>query len=465
MSSFITRRSFLKGVAAAGAGTLLFSDESSAALRRAGRRTPSCIVIGSGLSGLAAAYELKRARWQVTVLEARDRIGGRVFSQHMGQEKKLVCELGAEWIGEDHERMIALCRHFGIPLQRHRFRPVNLMRDGKVSAPKPIDDHFSPQAKAAWARFSKAYSHYSKADFKRLDRQDWWTFLRNIGFPDGDLRLRDLADSTDFGESIRAVSAYAAASEYMGSEKSRDNEMDYKMTGGNSRLTQALAARVGTSNIHLDMPVQAITQRAGKVWVKSGERRWSADACICTVPTRSLRKIEFDPPLPAAQARAADELQYARIVKTSVLYAERFWKTDDFSLVSDVTSHYYFHSTQRQPGPEGILTSYSIGDKADVLAAQDEQRRMRIVAQDITPVSDRAPELARDVRSYAWQRDRYTQGSYAIYRPGQWFTLRPILQRPHGKVLFAGEHLADWQGFMEGAVNTGEAAARTLIGK
>jgi monoamine oxidase len=79
---------------------------------------------------------------------------------------------------------------------------------------------------------------------------------------------------------------------------------------------------------------------------------------------------QFDPPLPAAQSLAADQLQYARIVKSSVLYSERFWKREDYGLVSDLTSHYYFHSTKNQKGKEGILTSYTIGDKADVLAAQ-----------------------------------------------------------------------------------------------
>lgn len=70
-----------------------------------------------------------------------------------------------------------------------------------------------------------------------------------------------------------------------------------------------------------------------------------------------------------------------------------------------------------------------------------------------------------NIQSYAWQRDQYTLGAYAFYRPGQWFTLRPLLARPHGKVLFAGEHVAEWQGFMEGAVVTGEEAAKTLTGK
>ena len=65
---------------------------------------------------------------------------------------------------------------------------------------------------------------------------------------------------------------------------------------------------------------------------------------------------------------------------------------------------------------------------------------------------------------YSWQRDQFTDGVYALYKPGQWFGIRPILARPHGKVLFAGEHIADWQGFMEGAVETGEAAAQSLIG-
>ena len=132
--------------------------------------------------------------------------------------------------------------------------------------------------------------------------------------------------------------------------------------------------------------------------------------------------------------------------------------------MSDTTSHYYFHSTQNQPGKQGILTSYAIGEKADVLASQSDQRRMKIVAGDLIDFNENAPGLARGIASYAWQRDQYTDGAYALYRPGQWFGIRPILQRPHGKVLFAGEHLADWQGFMEGAIETGEQAASSLIG-
>lgn len=450
------RRDFLKtsGLAAIGV-PLLFSPYVQ-------RRRYSCIIIGAGLSGLAAAHALKNNKpsWDVTVLEARERTGGRVNSFRFKQNPELVCELGAEWVGESHDRMKALCHDFEIPLKDHRF-DAWLMRDGIVKRPGQWD--FSPKAKAAFEKLKKAYEGYSNTQKLRLDQYDWWTLLDEIGFSEDDLLLRDLQDSTDFGETIRMISAYAAAAEYF--ESSPANEMDYKMEGGNSRLIEKLVTSLGAGSVRTGMIVQRIRQRSGRVTVTANGADFVADACICTVPARTLDKIEFDPPLSAAHKAAAEKLQYARIIKNSVLFRERFWGPENFSLVSDVTSHYYFHSTKDQTGKQGILCSYAVGEKADVLASQNNRRRTEIITRDLLPLEKDAPDLALDIQSYAWQRDKYTQGAYAFYRPGQWFTLRPILSRPHGKVLFAGEHLADWQGFMEGAVVTGEAAAAELAGR
>jgi monoamine oxidase len=447
-----TRRDFLKTAAVAAVGApLVFSPYVQ-------RRAYSCIIIGAGLSGLAAAYALRD--WNVTVLEARQRIGGRVLSFKFKENPELVCELGGEWVGASHDRMKALCHDFKIPLQDHRFEAW-LMQDGVVKRPGQWD--FSPQAKAALAKFLKTYEGYTERDRVRLDQYDWWTQLKKIGFSEEDLLIRDLQDSTDFGETIRMVSAYAAAAEYF--ESSLANEMDFKLQGGNSRLVNALAARLGNASIHTGMAVQKIAQRGGRIAVTAGGRDFSADACICTVPASVLNKIVFDPPLPSIHSAAANKLQYGRIVKNQVLFKERFWGPEDFSLVSDLTSHYYFHSTKDQPGKQGILCSYAIGEKADVLASQNNRRRSEILTHDLLPLDRRAPELAANIQSLAWQRDPYTQGAYAFFRPGQWFTLRPILQQAHGKILFAGEHLADSQGFMEGAVVTGEAAAQALKGR
>ncbi len=445
------RRDFLKAFGVLSAGAALTPQVFSQ------KRQKSCVIIGAGLSGLAAAYKLKNAGWKVTVIEARDRIGGRVFS-HKDPQTGLICELGAEWVGESHERIKALCKDFNIPLQKHQFEDL-LLRDGRVY--RPGEWGFSPQAKTAFEKAIAGYEKLTSAEKVRLDRVDWWNYLEKIGFTGDDLRLRDLMDSTDFGESIRHVSAFAALAEY--AESSPKNEMDYKMSGGNSRLTEEFAKRVGTENILLNTRVNKIRQRQGIAAVTAGNDFFKADAVICTAPIQSLLKITFDPPLPTAQRNAAEQLVYARICKNSVVYSDRFWKQEDFSMVSDTTSHYYFHSTQNQPGKEGILTSYAVGEKADVLASQSDERRMRIIAGDISPLDNESPNKARRIVSYAWQRDEFTDGAYALYKPGQWFGIRPILARAHGKVLFAGEHIADWQGFMEGAINTGEDAAAALL--
>lgn len=448
------RRDFLKILGASSVGIALSSQNVFAQ-----RRRKSCVVIGAGFAGLAAAYKLKNANWDVTILEARDRIGGRVFSQTVPQNKNFVFELGAEWVGMSHERIKALCADFKIPLQRHQFDDY-LLQNGKVSRPGAWG--FSAQAKQAFEKAKANYEKLSALQQRNLDKLDWWTYLEKIGYTEDDLRLRDLMDSTDFGESIRHVSAFGALAEY--AESSPKNEMDYKMTGGNSRLAEEFAKRIGAENIKTNTLVTEIIQAKNAiVTVKTATDSYNTDAVICTAPTQSLLKIKFNPALPTVQQEAAEKLIYARICKNSVLYENRFWKDENFSMVSDVTSHFYFHSTQNQQGKEGILTSYAIGEKADILASQSDERRMKIITNDLKDFNEDAPKLAKGITSYAWQRDKYTDGAYALYRPGQWFGIRPILQRPHGKILFAGEHLADWQGFMEGAIETGESAARSLI--
>ncbi len=453
-SNKTNRRDFLKLSGVATIGALLSANSVFAQ-----RKSKSCVVIGAGFSGLAAAFKLKNAGWKVTVLEARNRISGRVFSHRMNENPDLICELGAEWVGEHHERIISLCKDFKLDLQEHRFED-SLMQNGKVSRPKTWG--FSEKSETALSKLLKSLDGKTRLQLEALDKKDWLTVLRNLGFSDEELRIRDLMDSTDFGESIRFVSGYAAAGEYAVS--CEHNEMDYKITGGNSRLAEEFAKRIGAENIKLNTLVEEIYQSKGIVTVKTKDAKFVCDAVICTVPTASLQKIKFTPELPPIQQKAAESLIYARIIKNSVLYDERFWEADDFSMVSDTTSHYYFHSTQKQAGKQGILTAYAIGEKADVLASQDDKRRMEIIANDLVPFNRNAPNLARGIASYAWQRDEFSKGAYAIYRPGQWFGVRPHLLKPHGKVLFAGEHLSDdWQGFMEGAIETGEAAAESLI--
>ncbi len=429
------------------------------------RKKHGCIVIGGGLAGLAAGYRLSQRGWHVGVFEANRRLGGRVFSHRFAKARNLVCELGGEWIGDDHCAMRRLAGVFGLELQPHQYSFFFWNVKNPSRTFDPGQWCFSAKAEKEFKAFAEEFKGYSQTDLRHLDKFDWWTRLRQMGFRHEELLQRDLMDSTDFGESIRQTSAYTAATEYLGGNAT--DEMDSKIVSGNSHLIHALAASIGKASVHTDAEVKLVRQRGEKVKVilATGEE-FTADVCICAVPARCLKNIDWDPPLSQEQRDAADQLQYSRIMKSAVLYRERFWgrhNSNGFSVFTSRVSDFCFDSTYLREGKGGILCSYAIGEKADDLAAEPDKNDVATwLTQDVLhAISRRQTASTRPVaiRTQAWQNEDWIGGAYAFYRPGQWFTVRPILQRPHDRVLFAGEHLAEWQGFMEGAVNTGEAAA------
>jgi monoamine oxidase len=426
----------------------------------------SCIVIGAGLSGLAAAYELTKARWRVIVLEARDRTGGRVRTFRFPEAPHLYCELGGEWVGRGHKHMKALCNEFGLePLKRHAF-DFSFLERGKINGPFKVGKWpFSTKAQIAFDTLRDEAKTWTPRAQEILDRKDWWTILRDRGFTRKELLRRDLMDSTDFGESIRQVGGFSAAAEYFSSNK--NDEMDFRIKDGNIRLVDALRNKVTHryGRVLLNQEVNVIRQDRQGVHVSTSRGRpHHAAFCICTVPARTLTKIKFIPSISDDQWDAAKQLQYARIMKTVLLFKERFWmenRTTKFSCFTDGPSDFIFDSTLYQEGASGILCSYAIGDKADDLNACSRQTLKALIDQDLRRIFPCAPAAAA-IEAQPWQEDKYTQGAYALYRPGQWFGLRAILQEPHERVYFAGEHLAEEQGFMEGAVVTGQDAAANV---
>ncbi|MFI5096679.1 MAG: flavin monoamine oxidase family protein [Candidatus Acidiferrales bacterium] len=435
-----------------------------------------CVVIGGGLAGLAAAYHLTQERWKVTLVEAAGRLGGRVKSHQFKNAPGLVCELGGEWIGNDHVEMQRLCRTFDLELEPHQYSNSFWNQKKTVRLIAPGEWCLSKKSERLWKKFQKRFLKFKPAELRRMDKLDWWTQLEELGFDREDLVKRDLMDSTDFGETIRMNSAYTAATEYLSSKKQRvddTDEMDFKIVGGNSRLVNALAHTVGRENIHKNWGVTHIIQKNGRVTVRGkGQKPVEADACVCAVPAHCLRRIIWDPAISPEKRAAAEQLQYARITKTAVLCAKRFWpqpKKSGFSVCTSLASDFCFDSTYGQEGRQRILCSYAIGDKADDIAASPREELKNWIVEDVVHACgfhwqpEKIRRIALAIEQQAWQKDPFTGGAYAFYRPGQWFTVRPALQKPHGNVFFAGEHLADWQGFMEGAVVTGKAAADAVL--
>jgi monoamine oxidase len=440
------------------------------------RKRRSCVVLGAGLAGLSAAHRLTEKGWDVKVVEAQDRIGGRVWSHQFREDPSLVCELGGEWIGKDHHEMLRLCRFFGLHRMQHRYAYSFWESGHPLRFTAPGRWPLSGASKRCFDRLEKQYNAYNNWELIEMDKLDWATKLNESGFRLKDLLQRDLMDSTDFGESVRQVSAYVGASEYFGTAgvgANTTDEMDYKLAGGNISLVSALADSVGRRRIHKNFVVRRIHQDSNGVEVYSTNgARLSAEVCICTLPAHQLPRIGWGKAdLPQDQRDAARQLQYARITKTAVLCSERFWPTPPrggFSVFTTLASDFCFDSTLGQKGNRRILCSYAIGDKADDIAAAPIHKLKNWIVEDVANAAQlgwkpkQVGKVALTAKRQPWQKDKFIRGAYAFYRPGQWFTIRPILQRPHGKVFFAGEHIADEQGFMEGAVVTGRDAADNL---
>ena len=425
------------------------------------KKVKSVCIIGAGFAGLMAAHTLKERGIKVTILEAKNRIGGRVFSHHPSSAPEQVIELGAEWVGQSHELIKGLCKKFNLILENNQFETHltfngQYFKDGKWS--------LSPAFNTFWAAKKTIWKNMPEKQKKKLDRTDWWRFLSDKKFDDRDLMLRELMDSTDFGESIRHVSAYAAYAEY--AESSEKNEMDLKIKGGNSQLTEALSKSIGKENILLSHKVNNIIQNKNGVQLHcENGSTFEADKLICAVPTFSLRKIQWAPQLPEIMVDALAELQYARIGKFPMVFSEKFWKQENFDMVTDTPAHYFYHATKNQNVPGGTLICYATGDKAESLNSISPEQRKSIILDALKPAfGDVGKYLKEDLKFY-WGNEPASYGAYALYGVKQWFDVMPVLSEPFQNTLFAGEHLAEWQGFMEGALQSGKDAAEKILGK
>jgi monoamine oxidase len=248
---------------------------------------------------------------------------------------------------------------------------------------KPDEWDYSPEWKVKFEKIIKDYGMLTVDDKKKLDKMDWWRFLMNHDIPQKDLDIREYSDSTDFGESIRFVSAYAALAEY--AESNENNEMDYKIEGGNSKLATALSEKTGLEKIKLNHKAVSVNYETKVTVVCSNGQRFEADSLICAIPTYSISKISWNPLLPQNKIDAINALQYSRINKSATIFKERFWKDESFSIITDSFAHYFYHGTKYQSSERGVLISYSIGDKADMLSHLKGDEKEKTITDSLYP--------------------------------------------------------------------------------
>jgi len=410
------------------------------------------LILGGGLAGLSAGFKLKQKNLDFILLEARDRLGGRVWTEKL-PGSDLHFELGGEWIGKNHLEIIELARFFKLELIEHTFKVSTFINNYYIKD-KP---YYYNQV---WEK--QLNDFLTKIDnLEDLDKLSWEEFLILDGINQHDLVLKNLIDSNDFGEDISQVSARIVVEDYLAASWSHN--MDLTVKNGNSTLIAALAKFIGSQNINLNRQVIEVvqTEQGCIVWDNLGNR-YETEKIICTLPTYAICKINFSPDIPESQKAALNKLQYGRINKTAVLFNNKFWGEESFELVTDKLPHYIYHSSKRQISNQGILISYATGDKASEMSLfnkSEQEAEIGLILSNIFPAKQ---ITALDSISYYWGNDQYTNGAYAIYKPNQ-YNLFDILSKSFFNIYFAGEHLAKEQGYMEGAVQSSFNAVMDML--
>jgi monoamine oxidase len=397
------------------------------------------IVIGAGLAGLSAADELHRAGDEVAVLEARDRVGGRVWSQRL--DNGAVVEMGAEFLLRGNTAVRELAAGLGLGLADKGMRYGRREPRGGLGTSRAAIDEAMGKVDGALA-------------------------ASDPGGPDAG-SVRELLDSLELDpgacEAILAraeISAGSSADEVPARDLAGlahiDDEPAPSVAGGNQRLALGLAAELGDA-IRLGDGVALVEWGEGGVRVETAAGHSEvADRCIVAVPASVVDRIQVEPSLPGAKREALAAVRYGHAAKLFVPLSE----AAPPGAVMNVPERYWcWTATGEDDRPMPVVSCFAGSATAlERLDVADGPERWLASLTSLRPDLALEPEGA--VLS-TWYDDRWVRAAYSI-SPGP--GLAEELLEPVGPLAFAGEHAGgQFNGLMEGAIRSGRAAARRLL--
>lgn len=438
-------------------------------------------VIGAGLAGLSAAYELHRAGWKVIMLEARPRVGGRVYSVRSFAHGQ-VAEAGGEFIEERHTRMIALANDFNLKLGRVGSWQGQRQDWGSFAGKAgPLFDahiwgtNLQDEIDRVWKALSELgelvpdpYQPQAAREARRLDQQsviDWIHSLDVHPLAKTHFIQHIRAEYTTEPERFSLLDLARNSTMYYMSGRFHQN---FRVIGGNDLIPCALADAL--PDVRLISPVTSVRLLPDEVAVtcKQGESHLTVHSAfaILAIPLTTARFIDFYSSLPLAHQRMLNEVSYGAVTKVLIQYRKRFWKDRGWNgrLTTDGRIGMTWHATSHVDSEDGILTVYTGGEPAIKLSALSDEERMEVAVQEIEKLFPGSTNLVEHTATIAWPNEEYTRGSYMALAPGEVTTHWQALMTPAGRLFFAGEHATANQGYMEGAVESGQRAARMILG-
>ncbi|HEY7938203.1 MAG TPA: FAD-dependent oxidoreductase [Acidimicrobiales bacterium] len=472
----LSRRSVLAGLGAAGAVAAVSGCSSAArtAPRPDGSAGRRVVVVGAGLSGLTCALDLVAAGWDVVVLEARPRVGGRVHTLRVW-DQGLHAEGGGESIDDNHHAMQALVARFGLRTEK---RPANKILDGATfwrGRRYRTADFVAGAGGAVGSEYSAFYDAIAKATAgvdpahpdqaahaAALDRQSLASFIDAQHLRPEARFLVETDYRSEYNSDPAHVSMLFIAQQTNVSAGVPDSAVEtMRIHGGNDQLPRAMAASLG-SRVLLGAPVTRIEQRADGATVHAGSHTVAGAWVVVACPMQPLRQVTFSPALPASAAALVGGLDLGKAAKVVDEYRERFWAKEHLSgfTVTDLPYGVGWSPTDSYPGTPGLLNAFITGPAAVTASAQGDAARIASVRRQFDEVyPEGRPLRTGRAATVAWLDEPFTGGGYAVFQPGQMAPFWPVLRQGTGRLRFAGEHTETLAGYMESAVRSGHRVA------
>lgn len=439
------------------------------------------VVVGGGLAGLVAARDLIAAGLGVVVLEARERVGGRLLNVEIGDGK--IVEIGGQWAGPTQHRVLALARELGVETFATHAHGENLVElGGTVRRYRGAIPRINPavladigQAQFRLDRMARSVPPEAPWRAKRAeewDGQTMWTWIRRNTATRAARELFQLAVEAVWAchpadVSLLHVLFYTRAAggfdDLIGTEGGAQQD---RFVGGSQELALRLAARLGEV-VALGAPVRRIGQQGEAVTVASDRGSVRSRAAVVAIPPTLCARIAYDPPMPALRDQLTQRMAQGSVIKCMGVYEEPFWRDDGLS--GQVTSAdgpvKVMFDNSPPDGSPGVLLGFLEGRQARELAQwTPEARREAVVGCFARLFGSRAAQPQGYVEQ-VWAQEEWTRGCYGcVMPPGGWVSLGPALRAPVGRIHWAGAETATtWNGYMDGAVRSGEAAAGAAL--
>lgn len=491
-SDGISRRGLIAGAGAAAAGAALPLQAADAGGRGGGRRRRDAdvVVVGAGLAGLTAAKQVAEAGRSVVVLEARNRVGGRIHSIDLEGEDWL--DVGGQWVGPTQDRMLALADSLGVKTFPTYNDGENVLHWEGSNSTYPADALVPPVPDGGAGALVTATIELdglaaglpleSPWDWPGAGEWDGRTFetwkLERFETRGGRVAM-DVVTEAVLACQPRDVSslfvlwyiAQAGNEETEGSLarliSTAGGAQESRFVGGAERVARRLAKRLGR-RVVLGAPVRRIETGKGRVVVHARGTQVRARRAIVAVPPTLAGRISYDPPLPALRDQLTQRLPQGSAIKVQAVYDEPFWREDGLSgqTISDegpvkVT----FDNTPPRGGP-GVLVGFLEGHDARTWGARSAAKRREAALGSFARYFGPRAARPRDYVERNWAEEPWTRGCYEAFAPpGVLSDYGRALRKPIGPIHWAGTETAThWIGYMDGAVRSGERAAEEVLG-